>query len=197
MRPVCLAILLSLALAMDHVLAATIAGPVTNPATGHSHYLLSYNTWTASENEAIALGGHLVTINDAAENQWVYDSFIPIARLHNSPGANGNVVLWIGLSDAETEGVFTWASGEPVSYLHWDVTQPNNNSNQDYVHMYGPIPVFPATQHPGFWNDYADEAYSGDPFRGHFGVVEVVPEPSSLALVALGTFGSLLFRRRQ
>ena len=55
--------------------AAVLAGPITNAANGHAYYLLSTNTWTQSENEAIALGGHLVTINDDAENNWVYDTF--------------------------------------------------------------------------------------------------------------------------
>ena len=54
--------------------AAVLAGPITNVA-GHIYYLLTPATWTQSENEAIALGGHLVTINDDAENDWVYDTF--------------------------------------------------------------------------------------------------------------------------
>jgi hypothetical protein len=51
--------------------AAVLAGPITNATSRHVYYLLSANTWTASEAEARGLGGHLVTINDAAENEWV------------------------------------------------------------------------------------------------------------------------------
>src|SRR5207247_1256049 len=51
--------------------AAVLAGPITNAANGHVYYLLNANTWTASEAEAQGLGGHLVTIGDADENQWV------------------------------------------------------------------------------------------------------------------------------
>ena len=37
--------------------AAVLAGPITNAANGHLYYLLSANTWTASEAEAVGLGG--------------------------------------------------------------------------------------------------------------------------------------------
>ena len=45
--------------------ASILQGAVTNPANGHTYYLLTQNTWTASEAEAVTLGGHLVTANDA------------------------------------------------------------------------------------------------------------------------------------
>ncbi len=52
-----------------------IGGPVTNSANGHVYYLLAQTNWTAAEAEAVALGGHLVTINDAEENAWVHQTF--------------------------------------------------------------------------------------------------------------------------
>src|SRR5512145_3029810 len=89
--------------------AAVLAGPITNAANAHTYYLLSANTWTASEAEARGLGGHLVTINDAAENQWVRSTFFPLTGV---PYAS----LWIGLNDAANEGQFVWANGEPVTF---------------------------------------------------------------------------------
>src|SRR4051794_28953782 len=80
---------------------AMLAGPVVNPANGHSYYQLAPSTWTDAEIEGIVLGGHLVTINDAAENEFVINRF----------GQS-----WIGLSDAATEGTFVWSSGEPVTF---------------------------------------------------------------------------------
>src|SRR5689334_4408092 len=55
--------------------AAVLAGPVVNPANGHSYYLLSLNNWTGSQSESVSLGGNLATINDAAENAWVFSTF--------------------------------------------------------------------------------------------------------------------------
>src|SRR3954469_13881525 len=91
--------------------AALLAGPLTNAANAHTYYLLSSNTWTASEAEAVGLGGHLVTINDTAENQWVLNTFFPLTGV---PYAS----LWIGLNDAANEGQFVWASGEPVTFTY-------------------------------------------------------------------------------
>src|SRR5213594_729280 len=49
--------------------AGILAGPIVNPLNGHSYYLLSQNTWSNAEAEAVALGGHLATIRNAAEDR--------------------------------------------------------------------------------------------------------------------------------
>jgi len=106
--------------------AAVLAGPLTNAANAHTYYLLSADTWTASEAEARGLGGHLVTINDAAENQWVLNTFFPLTGV---PYAS----LWIGLNDAANEGQFVWANGEPVTFTYWYPGEPNNLGGEDYA----------------------------------------------------------------
>ncbi len=108
--------------------AAVVMGPITNPANGHDYYLLSQGCWTAAEAEAITLGGHLVTINDQAENDFVFNTF---AHLHP------NDDLWIGFSDAAVEGVFEWVSGEPITFTNWACCigcgpEPNNCFGDDY-----------------------------------------------------------------
>lgn len=157
--------------------AALLSGPIDNPANGLTYYLLTSATWTASEAEAVGLGGHLVTINGAAENAWVYSTF----------GSFGGVGrgLWIGLTDRTTEGTFTWVSGETSAYRNWAPGEPNNaNGTEDYVHVRAPFDDFPAR-----WNDYSN-------LTGPFGVVEIVPvpEPSSWALLIIGA--SVLGYRR-
>ncbi|MHA3775569.1 DUF7453 family protein [Verrucomicrobiota bacterium sgz303538] len=110
---------------------APIAGPITNPANGHQYYLLSESDWVTSENVAKNLSGHLVTINDAAENQWVFDTFSAFGGVNRS--------LWLGLNDAATEGSFVWASGEPVTYTNWTAGTPDNGSGvKGYAHMHKP-----------------------------------------------------------
>jgi hypothetical protein len=101
------------------VRAAVLAGPLTNAANGNTYYLLSENTWTASEAEARLLGGHLVTINDATENQWVRNTFSPLTGVTEAK-------LWIGLNDAANEGQFVWASGDPVTFTYWSPGEPDD-----------------------------------------------------------------------
>jgi hypothetical protein len=102
-----------------------LAGPIVNPANGHVYYLLSQNTWSNAEAEAVSLGGHLATIRNAAEDSWVYSTF----------SAYGGA-LWIGLTDREKAFQFAWTSGEPVSYTNWGGGQPDNgNGIEFYVHM--------------------------------------------------------------
>nr|MDJ0799559.1 lectin-like protein [Calothrix sp. MO_167.B12] len=99
-----------------------------------SRYLLTDSTMTWSEAQAYAesLGGNLVTINDAVENQWLKDTF----------GTTEG--LWIGFSDAETEGTWKWASGEVTDwvlgeantevYTDWALGQPDDyQGTQDYA----------------------------------------------------------------
>jgi Concanavalin A-like lectin/glucanases superfamily/Immunoglobulin domain/Lectin C-type domain/Chitobiase/beta-hexosaminidase C-terminal domain len=128
-----------------------LAGPVTNAANHHVYYLLATSSWTNAETKAQQLGGHLVTINDAAENQWVFTSFATF------PGQSGN--LWIGLYRANVAGGFAWASGEALTYTHWAPGEPNNCGGVENRGMMYGTPNTPEVF--GFWNDASDAGRSG------------------------------------
>jgi hypothetical protein len=56
---------------------------------GHTYTLTPRSmSWTEAEAEAQRLGGHLVTINDAAEQAWVSETF----------GGWGGWYLWLGMN---------------------------------------------------------------------------------------------------
>lgn len=187
-RSACLAVVAAALSAPRFSSATVLSGPVTNPANNHRYYLLSQDTWTESESEATTLGGHLTTVNDNAENTWIFDTFAASTQRN----------LWIGLNDLQTEGAYAWTSLEPVGFTNWVNNQPDNKSatdqlTQDYTFMLGTLsPFFPGN--PGRWDDVNNSdvpSMSG----GVFGVVEVVlPEPASLAIVALA--GAAASRRR-
>jgi hypothetical protein len=149
-------------------------GPVANPANGHTYYLLNMATWTASQAEAQTLGGHLATVNDAAENDWIFNTFA--GQLNNQT----KDALWLGLNDIGHPRTFTWISGEPVTYTHWGSGEPNNDPNyapESYTAMI--TKPFNSVL-PKDWNDTNNAGSSGDTF----GVVEVVPEPSILGIAS-------------
>ena len=148
-----------------------LQGPILNPANGHWYYLLSPMSWTDSEAVALELGGHLATINDAAENEWVAGTMFPFT-------ADGIAELWLGLNDAETEGTFLWASGEPVTYTNWGGDAPNNVflpgfGDEDYVEMGWP------TGRTLLWNDMHDNGLPAYGTSIFYGVVEADHLPSS------------------
>jgi hypothetical protein len=141
--------------------AGVLAGPVVNPANAHIYYLLSQSSWSDAEAEAVSLGGHLATIRNAGEQQWVFSTF----------SAYGGA-LWIGLTDRDTVFTFRWVSGEPLSYTNWGGGQPDNGTGG--VEFYGRLwPAGIRSPAPGKWNDYADaDNVLGFPL---YGVVEISP----------------------
>lgn len=155
--------------------AGIIDGPLTNPANGHWYYLLEEDTWQNSESQAVELGGHLVTINDQAEQDWVFSTFGSYRGTYRS--------LWIGLRLVNNGG-FEWVSGEPLEYEHWLPGQPDNSpvtGGEGYVHFLNTGNEY---GHPGgLWNDLASPNASFPTFNPLCGVVEVAaPERPVLSI---------------
>jgi len=121
----------------------TIFGDLTSSITtpifsyNNKFYTLSNaGSWTQAQAQAVSLGGNLVAVNDAAENQFLVNTF------------GGSESLWIGLTDQVTEGAFAWANGEAVTYTNWFPGEPNNAGNEDYAEFnFGSA---------GRWNDRPD-----------------------------------------
>ncbi len=98
----------------------------------------------------------------------------------------------IGFTDEGHEGDWTWMSGEPVTYVNWAPGEPNNGfplfPYENVGKMYSPADPWPA----GSWNDISGTGEGQDQL---FGVVEVVPEPSSAVLVILAAGIAAVGRR--
>jgi hypothetical protein len=116
-----------------------------NPANGHQYAAVDCGTWTQCEAQAVALGAHLVSVNDAAENAWLVSTFTPTKN------------YWIGLTDKDQEGVWKWTSGEAFGYSNWYSGEPNDGGGvEDYVHMnfhYSNFYGANREDSTGTWND--------------------------------------------
>jgi hypothetical protein len=115
----CTAALVLTCLGTAQTRAATLAGPFVNPANGHGYTMLTPSSWTDAEAGAVSMGGHLATVRNLAENDWLRTTFQPFA-------ADPNASLLIGFTDAAQEGTFVWTSGEPVTFTNWAAGEPNN-----------------------------------------------------------------------
>ncbi|MDP6962903.1 MAG: lectin-like protein [Planctomycetota bacterium] len=121
-------------LIVDDTPVPTLAQAV-NPANGHPYTLLGQSDISAAQAVADAMGGHLVTISDQAENDWIRSQF--------STNPNVSADLWLGYNDVLIEDTFVWSNGEVTGYENFASGEPNNSGNEDYVQMAS----------TGFWND--------------------------------------------
>lgn len=87
------------------------------------------SSWSTASNHCTGLGLQLVKIEDGTKNLAVADAVTPLN-------------VWIGLTDADTEGSFKWVDGAQLgTYAPWSSlgTEPNSagstGGNQDCVYV--------------------------------------------------------------
>lgn len=170
-----------LCLALFVVMCAPVVGfagviaMAVNSSNGHTYYLLESASWTVSEAEAVSLGGHLVTINDQAENDWVEGAF----KIYGDE-------FWTGYTDSEFEKVWKWVDGNPAAFINWGGVEPNDGcafGPEDYaIFMTNGVGLSASIQDRE-WADIPDDASCGQitPIRGIVefeGIVSALPYPS-------------------
>ncbi len=166
---------------------------IPHPTTGHSYTLTGYGSWQDAENVALPLGGHLVTVDDAAENDWLSSTFA-------NTGPRGE--YWIGFTDAGREGHWEWSSGTggwweannpaSTSYTSWPVTQPDNfRGNQHYAVTHMPPSKGPA----GAWDDlhYASSLNRQGIIERPFSTPNYTPPPEQPPVERLGRWNGSTF----
>jgi Ca2+-binding RTX toxin-like protein len=126
---------------------------------GDSAYVIvSGPTWDEAEANAVKLGGHLVTINDVEENEWLLSNLDWTDRF----------AYWIGLSDAQGEGITRWADGSDSSYRR---NSSSDGGGEDWFALGS------YEKHYGGWNDLTQTP--GDWSMGHpiwnlrYGIAEI------------------------
>ncbi len=136
-----------------------VSGWIFNPATSH-YYKLQPDCpgWLSCEATAVSEGGHLVTINDANEQDWLVTTF------------GSTDYFWIGYTDKDAEGSWVWISGEPTTYTNWASGEPSNSGGvENYALMNWSSP-------PGLWNDGHEAAVTSG------GIIERVDAPFKVFL---------------
>lgn len=123
--------------------AETVPGAVNAlssaiPATaiefqGHSYQFISdILPWDQAKKHCAEMGGHLVTIESNAENNFLID----FARDSiATPGFMDG--FWLGGTDEHQEGDWKWNNGKSFkqSYTKWNPGQPNNKQNEEHFLM--------------------------------------------------------------
>ena len=116
----------------------------TRTLGGHAYeYFPLTTTWEQAERFCEQRGGHLATIANADENEFVF----------NYANSFDRDYLWLGATNYQ-EDVWSWVSGESFSYANWDLNQPDNHLHKEFY-----LNMFVKQSNGGKWNDLlsADE----------------------------------------
>jgi hypothetical protein len=156
---------------------------------GHEYAVTNtWESWVDAESEAVSQGGHLVTINDAAENAWVSATFKDY-YVEGLYGVPGNAAVYIGyyLIDP-TNNTWGWTSGETSTYT-------NIHYPSWYTHT-GPH-AYAMTFDPVYGTWGRASFHTEVPGAGGYlrGVIEI-PEPTTMLLLGLGLVGLAGVRRK-
>lgn len=133
-----------------------LCGPITNPANGSEYFLITKVDWPAGEAQAQTMGGHLVTINNAEENDWVMQNVLSCIPAGTAQWA------WIGLHETEPNSdIWTWSSGQIDTYRNWSPGEPNLLDTELAAQMVD----------NGQWNNLPDTGHSW--MNGEYAIVEI------------------------
>ena len=88
-------------------------------------------SWADASADCQAAGLQLASVQSAAQNVLLLT-------------AAADNIVWIGGTDAESEGAWVWSpSNTPLSYINWNAGEPNNYGGEDCMQIYT----------DGKWND--------------------------------------------
>ena len=117
--------------------------PIVNPGNGHSYLVVNDGPdWHVARAGAEAMNfngltGHLVTITDQAEHDWI------VANLTFTRPWIGLIQNTSSSTYAEPGGGWEWITGEPLVFTFWATGEPNDN----------PVGENYGEWHGGGWND--------------------------------------------
>jgi hypothetical protein len=120
----------------------------------------------------------LASIHSQEEQDFVFPLIQPYSK------------VWLGLNDEDAEGTFVWEDGSALDYTNWAPGNPKIGPDSRYVFIDTTDPTAPG----GWKSTVKDGAMIIIPIRGL--ISTVVPEPASIASLAVGLAGAASIRRR-
>jgi len=192
------------------------AAPIIG-ANGNAYEYISSTgiTWFDADNEASlsfynGVNGHLASVFDQDENDFI---------LSLLTGVNGSV--WLGGSDAFTEGAWKWVADD--NYQFWDGgiagvngwggyanwvsrKEPNNENNEDYASMFGgAVGIADGMYAPGLWNDLSYDQTGSHATHSAYSMlgyvveynVSAVPIPPAVWLFSTGLIALIGIAKRK
>ena len=91
-------------------------------------------TWSEAKAYCENLGGHLVSISDSDEQNFINTTILPIGTKN---------MYWAGGYRNNTSDNWQWVTDENFEYSNWSLGEPNSN-DEHYIHMY---------RETGTWNN--------------------------------------------
>ena len=159
---------------------AASGAQVFNPANGHYYELIAASvSWETARIAAagashLGLGGHLVTVTDAAENQFLTSAFT----------ADGLHLHWLGGlqvgGSLDPVAGWVWVTGEPFMFANWEPGEPNDANSEDENRL---IFDHGTSLNGKAWNDVVP---AFDIAAGYVIEYQAVPEPAIGWLLAMG-----------
>jgi hypothetical protein len=135
---VCVALLLS-----DVSRGVLMYWPVSEGGNGHYYEAVASAgiSWYQAGAAATNKGGYLATITSPAENAFIF-GFIRTNSALWMPRPTGNSWgPWIGglqpAGSPDPAGGWTWVTGEPFAYTHWNAGEPSNTGNENCLEFWG------------------------------------------------------------
>jgi hypothetical protein len=87
----------------------------------HRYYLCSDpKTWIDAEKYAESVGGHLATITNKEEHDWIKETF-----------SFDPTNYWLGGTERQYDGNWEWVTGEEWRFTMWKKGEPNNYEGRE------------------------------------------------------------------